>query len=96
MTSEVIRIDTAQIVEIGDSMGKTEADQGIHKIIGGEILELTQGQIKILKDKTIEESIEIITEMRVMDEVEIGTGLEKKSFSRDFSSNIKQLGYSVI
>ena len=41
MTSEVIRIDIDQIVEIGDSIGKTEADQGIHKIIGEEILEVT-------------------------------------------------------
>ena len=32
-TSEVIRIDIDQLVETGDSIGKTEADQGIHKII---------------------------------------------------------------
>ena len=40
MTSEVIRIDIDQIVDIGDSIGKTEADQGINKIIGEEILEV--------------------------------------------------------
>ena len=33
-----------------------------------------------MKDKTVEESIEIITEMKVMAEVEIGTGLEKGCF----------------
>ena len=80
MTSEIIRIDTEQIVEIGNSVGKTEADQGIYKIIGEEILEETQGHIKTLKDKTVKESIEIITEMIVMAKVEIGTGLEKGHF----------------
>ena len=39
-----------------------------------------QGHIKILEDKTVEESIEIATEMKVMAEVEIGTGLEKGHF----------------
>ena len=33
-----------------------------------------------MKDKTVEESIEITTEMKVMAEVEIGTGLEKGHF----------------
>ena len=69
-----------QIVETGDSIGKTEADPGMHKIIREEILEVMWGCIKILKDKTVEESIEIITEMKVMAEVEIGTGLEKGHF----------------
>ena len=39
MTNEVIRIDIDQIVEIGDSIGKKEAEEGIYKIIGEEILE---------------------------------------------------------
>ena len=39
-----------------------------------------QGCIKTLKDKMVEESIEIITEMIVMAEIEIGTGLEKGHF----------------
>ena len=78
--SEVIRTDIDQIVETGDSIGKTEADPGIHKIIGEEILEVMQGHIKILKEKTVEDSIEIITEMKVMAEVEIGIGLEKSHF----------------
>ena len=76
MISEVIRIDTDKIVETGDSIGKTEADPGTHKIIGEEILEVKQEHIKILKDKTVEKS----TEMKVMAEVEIGTGLEKGHF----------------
>ena len=33
--------------------------------------------IKTLKDKTVEESTEIIIEIKVMAEVEMGTGLEK-------------------
>ena len=80
MTSDVITIVMDQIVEIGNSIGKTEADQGIHKIIGEEIFEEMQGCIKTLKDKTVEESTEIITEMIVMAEIETGTGLEKGHF----------------
>ena len=80
MISKVVRIDIDQIVETGDSIGKTEADPGMNKIIGEEILEVIQRCIKTLKDKTVEESIEIITEMKVMTEVEIGTGLEKGHF----------------
>ena len=48
----------------------------MHKIIEEGILEVTQECIKTLKDKTVEESIE----MKVMAEVEIGTGLEKGPF----------------
>ena len=80
MFSEIIRIDVCQIVEIGDSIERTEADQGIYKIIGEEMLEEMQGHIKTLKDKTVEESIEIITEMIVMAEIETGTSLEKGHF----------------
>ena len=67
-------------MKIGDSIGNTEAEQGIHKIIGEEILEVMQGHIKILRDKTVEENIEITTDMRVMAEVEMGTCLEKCYF----------------
>ena len=76
----IIRIDIGQIVETGDSIGKTEADPGINNIIGEEILEVIWGYIKTLKDKTVEESIEITAEMKVMAEVEIGTDLEKGHF----------------
>ena len=79
MIIEVIRIDTDQIVETGDSIDKTEADSGMHQIIGEEILEVTQECIKILKDKIVK-STEIIAEMKVMAEVEIGTGPEKGNF----------------
>ena len=80
MISEIIRIDIDQTVETGDSIGKTEIDPGMHKIIGEKFLEVMQECIKILKDKPVEESREIITEMKVMAEVEIGTGLEKSHF----------------
>ena len=51
MISEVIRIDIGHIVKTGDSIDSTEADLGMNKIIGEEILEVMQGSIKILKDK---------------------------------------------
>ena len=50
------------------------------KIIEEERLEVMQVYIKILKDKTVEESTKIITEMKVIAEVEIGTGVEKDHF----------------
>ena len=80
MISKVIRKDIDQIAETGDSIGKTEADPGMHKIIREEILEVMRECIKTLKDKTVEESTEIIAEMKVMAEVKIGTGLEKGFF----------------
>ena len=46
----------------------------MNKIIEEEILEVMQSSIKIMKDKTEEESTEIITEMKVIAEIEIGTG----------------------
>ena len=78
IVSKVIRIDIGQIVKTGDSIDKIEVGLGMNKIIGEVILEVTQG---ILTDKIAEESIEIITEMKVMTEAEMGTGLEKGHFS---------------
>ena len=72
--SEVIRIDIGQIVETGDSI---EVGLGMNKIIGEVFLEVMHG---ILTDKIAEESIEIIAEMKVMTEAEMGTGLEKGNF----------------
>ena len=37
-----------------------------------------------MKEKTVEESIEIIIEMKVMAQVEIGIGLEKGNFLENF------------
>ena len=67
-------------METGDSISKTEADPGMNKIIGEEMLEVIQGCSTASKDKTIEESIEISTEMKVMAEIEVGTDLEKGHF----------------
>ena len=75
MTSEVIRINIDQIVESEDGIDRIEEGLGMNKIIGEVILEVMQG---ILTDKIAEESIEIITEMKVM--AEAGTGLEKGHF----------------
>ena len=80
MISEVIRIGTGQIVETGDSIEKIGVDHSMNKIIEAEILEVTQECIKILKDKKVEESTEKIMKMKVMAELEIGTGLEKDHF----------------
>ena len=64
-------------MKIGDSIDRIEVDLGMNKIIGEVILGVTQG---ILTDKITEESIEIITEMKVMAEAEMRTGLEKDHF----------------
>ena len=71
---EVTRIDIGWIVKRGDSI---EVGIGINKIIEEVILEVIQG---ILTDKIAEETLEIITKMRVMTEAEMGTGLEKGHF----------------
>ena len=91
----VIKIDTGQIVETGDSIDKIEVDQGMNKIIEEEILEVMQEHIKILKDKTVEESTEIIIEMKVIAEVEIGTGLEKDHFLETLVTE-EMIGVQVI
>ena len=75
MISEVIKIDTGQIVETGDSIHKIEVDQGMNKIIEEEILEVTQECIKILEYKIVEENTEVTIEMKVITEIGIGTGL---------------------
>ena len=72
-------------MKTGDSIDKIEVEQGINTIIEEEILEVMQEHIKILKDKIVEKGTEIIIEIKVMAEVEIGTGLEKIIFSRNFS-----------
>ena len=80
MISEIIKINTGQIVETGDGIDKAEVDQGMNKIIEEDILGVMQECFKILKDKIVQESTEIIIELKVMAEVEIGTGLEKDHF----------------
>ena len=80
MISEIIKIDTDQIVETGDSIDKIEVDQGMNKIIEEENLELMQEHISISKDKIVEDSTEIIIDVKVIAEVEKGTDLEKNHF----------------
>ena len=75
--SKVIRIDVGQLVKKRDSIYRIEVGLGMNKIIGEVTLEVRQG---ILTDKIAQESKEIITEMKVMAEEEIGTGLEKGHF----------------
>ena len=64
-------------METGESINKREVDQGMNKFKEEEILEVTWEQIKILKNKTVEESTK---EVKVTAEVEIGTGLGKDHF----------------
>ena len=73
--SKAIRTGIGQIVTTEDSIDKTEVGIGMNKITGEETSEETWGA---LMDRVIEESIEIITEMKVM--IEAGTGLEKGHF----------------
>ena len=80
--SEAFRIEIGQIVETRDSKDKIEVDLGMNKIIEEDILEVMQGHIKIMKDKIVEESTETITQVKVIAEVEIGTGLEKVHFQK--------------
>ena len=75
MISEAIRADIGQIVETEDNIDRTEIGLGTNKIIGEVISEVTQ---EILTDRMSEESIEIITGVKVM--TETGTGLEKGHF----------------
>ena len=62
-------------METEGSIDKTEVGLGINKIIGEEISEEMRGA---LTDRIAEESIEIITEMKVM--IAAGIGLEKGHF----------------
>ena len=95
MINKVIRIDIDQIVKTEDIIDKIEVDQGMNKIIEEVILEVIQEHIKIMKDKTVGKGTEIITEMKVLAEVEIGTGLEKGNFL-ETSIMIETIGVQVI
>ena len=52
----------------------------MNKITEVENLEEKQEHIKILEDRTVEESTEMIIEMKIIAEIEEGTGLEKDHF----------------
>ena len=80
MIIKIIKIDTGQIVETGESIDKIKVDQGVNKIIEGEVLEITQEHIKILEDKIVEENTEVIIEMKLITEIGIGTDLERDYF----------------
>ena len=67
----------------------------MNKIIEEEILEIIQRCIKILKDKIVEESTEIILEMKVIAEVEIGKALEKNHFLETLAM-IETIGIQAI
>ena len=82
MTDEIIRIDTDQIAGTGEFnlVDKVKADQGINKIIGEEIIEVMLEQTKILEDRIVGENIEVIIELKITAEKEIGVGLEEGHF----------------
>ena len=79
MIEEIIKIGIDQIAEIGEFnlVDKVEVDQGMHKIIGEEILEVTREHSKILEDRIVEQNIEVIIGMKILAEKEVGVGLEK-------------------
>ena len=79
MTSKAIRTDIDLIVETEDNIDRTEVGLGMNKIIGEVISEVTKG---ILTDRIAKESIETITEMKVIAEIEIGIVLWERSFSK--------------
>ena len=60
-------------------MDKVEIDQGMNKMLGEKILEVTWEHTKILKDR-IEENIEVIIGMKIIVEKEVGVGLAKDHF----------------
>ena len=95
MIDEIIQIDTGQIVETGDSIDKIEIDQVRNKIIEEEILEVMQEYFKIFDDKLVEENTGIIIEMKVITEVEIGTGLEEDHFLETLVTE-EMIGVQVI
>ena len=88
MVREIIKIDIGQIVKIGEchsvvkyNMGRmTETDQGVIRtiqvILEEKILEGIFGQIRIIEVKIIEVDTEEIKEMIIMEEVEVGPGID--------------------
>ena len=82
MIEEIVKIGIDQTVEIGELnlLDKVEVDQSMNKIIGAEILEAMQDDIKILEGRIVEENIEVIIGMKTITEKEVGVGLEKDHF----------------
>ena len=78
MISEITKVGIGQRVETGETnTGKIlEVDQDMNKTTEVEILEEMQEHIKILEDR----STEMIIEMKIIAEIEVGTGLEKDHF----------------
>ena len=70
MISKIIKIDIGQILETGhygQDRGRPRYEQNIEV----EILEVMQEHIKILEDRIVEESTEIIIEMKGIAEIEV-------------------------
>ena len=81
-------MDIGQIVEIGDSIDKIEVDQGMNKIIQEETV---RGNVRTYQNFERQNSRgeyrNTVIEMKVIAVVEIGTGLEKDPFSRNFGND---------
>ena len=75
-------IDQTVEIEEFNLVDKIEVDQGMNKIIGEEILEAMQDHVKILEDRIVEENIEVIIEMKIIAEKDVGVGLEKDRIIR--------------
>ena len=61
-------------------MEKVEVDQGMNKIIGDEILEVTLEHTNIFEDGIVEENIEVIAGVKIIAEKEAEVGLGKDHF----------------
>ena len=80
MTEETTETDIDLIVVTGKiNMDRIGLDQDMNKIIGQKILEATQGLIKILEDRIVENT-GLIIGMKIMVEAEVGVGLGKGHF----------------
>ena len=82
MTRETIKVGIDQIVKTGEFSltDKVEVGQGINKTIEEETLGATQGHIKILEDRIVEENTEVIIGMKITVERQVEAGPEKDHF----------------
>ena len=87
MISKVIKIDIGQIVGARRQCRQDRGRPRYKQNYRGGNLRGNARMYQILKDKTVEESTEIIIEVKVIVEVEIGIGLEKDHFLENLSNS---------
>ena len=81
MINEIIKIGTDKIVVTEKiSIEKIEVNQGMNKIIGDKILEVTPEHTKYLEDRIVEGNIEVTIGKKIIGEKEVEVGLENNHF----------------